>query len=84
MPGDPSSNALLAKCWLRAYGKSALCLSGGAGMGQYQLGVCKAMLEEGILPEVVSGSSAGALVAAHVCCRTPQELLGPDGTLQAT
>ena len=54
-----------------------------AGMGQYQLGVCKAMLEQGILPLVVSGSSAGALVAAHVCCRTSVELLGPSGTLNA-
>lgn len=56
------------------YGISALCLSGGGSVGQQHLGVVKALLEEGILPSVISGTSAGAVVGAFFCCRTPQEI----------
>jgi len=38
--------------------------------------VVRALLEQGLLPTVISGTSAGALVAAHVCCRTDEELRG--------
>ncbi|KAK4047625.1 hypothetical protein OIV83_005283 [Microbotryomycetes sp. JL201] len=55
-------------------GASALCLSGGACFGWYHLGVCRAMLDEGLLPRVITGTSAGALVAAFICCRTDSEL----------
>jgi len=61
----------LEKC---IYGKTALCLSGGGSMGQQHLGVVKALLEEGILPSVISGTSAGAVVGAFICCRTDSEL----------
>ena len=57
------------------YGKTALCLSGGGSMGQQHLGVVKALLEEGVLPNIISGTSAGAVVGAFVCCRTDEELL---------
>lgn len=44
------------------YGRTALCLSGGAGFGYYHLGVVRALLQAGVLPTVVTGTSAGALM----------------------
>ena len=71
-------------------GTSALCLSGGASFGYCtcidismtlqslhfldHFGVVKAFLDEGLLPRVVSGTSAGGLVAAMICTRTDAEL----------
>ncbi|GAA5983516.1 hypothetical protein JCM5350_000258 [Sporobolomyces pararoseus] len=55
-------------------GSSALCLSGGASFGYYHFGVIRALLDQGLLPRVVTGTSAGALVAAFICCRTDQEI----------
>lgn len=46
------------------FGSSALCLSGGASFGYYHTGVCLAFLNAGLLPRVVTGTSAGALIAA--------------------
>ncbi|MEM6544150.1 MAG: DUF3336 domain-containing protein, partial [Pseudomonadota bacterium] len=43
------------------YGRSALLLSGGGVLGFYHLGVVKTLLEQNLLPRVISGSSAGAL-----------------------
>ncbi|KAF9428365.1 hypothetical protein BGZ94_002627 [Podila epigama] len=56
------------------YGRTALCLSGGAGFGYYHLGVVRALLQAGVLPTVITGTSAGALMAALVCTRTDEEL----------
>ncbi|KAI9001002.1 patatin-domain-containing protein [Trametes punicea] len=55
-------------------GTSALCLSGGGSFGYYHFGVVKAFLDQGLLPRVISGTSAGGLVAALVCTRTDSEL----------
>ncbi|KAL9712896.1 hypothetical protein Ac2012v2_004136 [Leucoagaricus gongylophorus] len=55
-------------------GITALCLSGGGTLGYYHFGVIKAFLEEGLLPRVISGTSAGGLVAALACTRTDEEL----------
>lgn len=49
-----------------AYGRTALMLSGGASMGINHLGVCKALLDQNLMPKVVCGTSAGALVASIV------------------
>jgi TAG lipase / steryl ester hydrolase / phospholipase A2 / LPA acyltransferase len=49
-----------------AYGRTALMLSGGAVMGLHHLGVVKALLEHDLLPRVVSGTSAGSIIAAMV------------------
>lgn len=57
-----------------AYGRTALCLSGGAMMGLYHFGHIKALLEKNCLPKIISGTSAGAVVAAIVCTRTDDEL----------
>lgn len=56
------------------YGRTALCLSGGATFAYYHFGVVKALLEEDLLPDVITGTSGGALVAALVATRTNDEL----------
>eukprot|EP00189_Rhodosorus_marinus_P008811 CAMPEP_0184753040 /NCGR_PEP_ID=MMETSP0315-20130426/43893_1 /TAXON_ID=101924 /ORGANISM="Rhodosorus marinus, Strain UTEX LB 2760" /LENGTH=567 /DNA_ID=CAMNT_0027232401 /DNA_START=558 /DNA_END=2261 /DNA_ORIENTATION=- len=49
-----------------AYGRTALVLSGGGSMGVYHLGVVRVLLKQRLLPMVVSGASAGSVVAALV------------------
>lgn len=56
------------------YGRTALCLSGGATFAYYHFGVVKALLEADLLPEVITGTSGGALVASLVATRTNEEL----------
>jgi len=48
------------------FGRSALMLSGAGALGPFHLGVAKALLEQGLLPDVISGSSAGSFVAAII------------------
>ncbi len=57
-----------------SFGRSALLLSGGATLGMFHLGVIKALWENGLLPRVLSGSSAGSIIAAMVGTRTDEEL----------
>ncbi|KAJ2906706.1 hypothetical protein MKZ38_000442 [Zalerion maritima] len=57
-----------------SYGRTALCLSGGAGFAYYHFGVVKALLEANLLPDVITGTSGGALVASLVATRTNEEL----------
>ncbi|WOO77576.1 Patatin-like phospholipase domain-containing protein [Vanrija pseudolonga] len=56
------------------YGSSALCLSGGASFGYYHFGVLKAFLDTDLLPRVITGTSAGGLIAALACTHTDAEL----------
>jgi hypothetical protein len=42
-----------------AYGRSALLLSGGAGLGIHHFGVVKALHEQGLLPRIISGTVIG-------------------------
>ncbi len=56
------------------FGRSALMLSGGGVLGFYHLGVVKTLLEQGLLPRVISGSSAGSLVAGVVGTHTDEDL----------
>ncbi|KAI0435228.1 lipase [Xylaria sp. FL1042] len=56
------------------FGRTALCLSGGASFAYYHFGVVKALLEADLLPDVITGTSGGALVAALVATRTNEEL----------
>ncbi|KAI1502319.1 patatin-like phospholipase domain-containing protein [Biscogniauxia marginata] len=56
------------------YGRTALCLSGGAAFAYYHFGVIKALLEADLIPDVITGTSGGALVAALVATRTNDEL----------
>ncbi|KAK0545350.1 hypothetical protein OC845_005136 [Tilletia horrida] len=55
-------------------GKSALCLSGGGSFGYYHIGVVRALLDANLLPTIISGTSAGGLIAALACTRTDEEL----------
>jgi NTE family protein len=58
----------------KCYGKSALMLSGGAVLGNFHVGVVKALVEQDLLPEVISGASAGSMIAAVLGTRTDEEL----------
>jgi predicted acylesterase/phospholipase RssA len=56
------------------YGQSSLMLSGGAALGIYHMGVVKSLWENGLLPHVISGSSAGSIVAAVLGTHDDAEL----------
>ena len=58
----------------RSFGRSALLLSGGASLGLFHLGVIKELTAEGILPRVITGSSAGSLIAGILATHTDEEL----------
>jgi len=64
----------LAKHLHTNFGRTALCLSGGATFAYYHFGVAKALLDASLLPDVITGTSGGALVAALIATRTDEEL----------
>ncbi|KAG9685926.1 patatin-domain-containing protein, partial [Aureobasidium melanogenum] len=56
------------------FGRTALCLSGGATFAYYHFGIAKALLDADLLPPIITGTSGGALVAALLGTRTNEEL----------
>jgi len=56
------------------FGRSCLCLSGGATLGLYHVGVVKALFTAGMLPRVISGASVGSIVTAIICTRKKHQL----------
>ncbi|HET6565618.1 MAG TPA: DUF3336 domain-containing protein [Xanthomonadales bacterium] len=58
----------------RSFGRSALLLSGGASYGLFHIGVIEELLEQKLLPDVITGSSAGSIVAGFVATHTDEEL----------
>ncbi len=74
-PGVPPAETLrrFETAW-KAYGHTALLLSGGATLGFHHLGVVKALHQHGLLPHILSGASTGAMIAAGICARTDVEL----------
>ncbi|MGK5090383.1 DUF3336 domain-containing protein [Deltaproteobacteria bacterium TL4] len=58
----------------QSFGRSALLLSGGAAMGMFHIGVCKALWEQHLLPRVISGASAGSVMASVLGSHTDAEL----------
>lgn len=67
----------------KSFGRSALMLSGGATLGLFHVGVVKALVRENLLPDVISGSSAGSIVASVIGTRAPgelEELLDPESS----
>lgn len=58
------------------YGRTALMMSSGGMLMFFHFGVAKSLLEQGVLPNVISGSSAGAIVAAVLGTRSDAELEG--------
>ncbi|KAF2643493.1 FabD/lysophospholipase-like protein [Massarina eburnea CBS 473.64] len=71
---DSESKRALFKHLSSNFGRTALCLSGGATFAYYHFGVAKALLDAALLPEVITGTSGGALVAALLGTRTDEEL----------
>lgn len=59
---------------LLSFGRPALLLSGGASLGAFHIGVVKALWEQDLLPQVINGSSSGAIVAAALGTHTDEEL----------
>src|SRR3954462_12290488 len=49
--------------------RTAFVLSGGASLGALQVGMLEALYERGITPDLLVGTSAGALNAAFVASR---------------
>ncbi|PRT56983.1 Lipase 3 [Wickerhamiella sorbophila] len=59
----------------RSYGTTSLVLHGGSLFGLCHLGTVKALLSAGLLPNVITGATVGAIVAAFVCSVPAEELL---------
>ena len=51
------------------FGRSALMLSGAGSLGPFHAGVVKTMVAHDTLPNVISGSSAGSMIAATLGTR---------------
>src|SRR5690348_3319405 len=49
--------------------RTAFVLAGGAALGAMQAGMLRALYERGITPDLLVGTSAGALNAAYVASR---------------
>ncbi|GIL45032.1 hypothetical protein Vafri_1986 [Volvox africanus] len=56
------------------FGRTALLLSGGGGLGTFHIGVVKALFEQRLLPRVLAGSSVGSIVCGIIATRTDAEL----------
>lgn len=52
--------------------KTAFVLSGGASLGAIEAGMVKALYERGISPDLIVGSSVGALNGAFIASRPPR------------
>ncbi len=70
----PAAKLDLFKDILLSFGRPALLLSGGASLGAFHIGVVKALWEQNLLPQVITGSSAGSIIAAAVGTHTDEEL----------
>jgi NTE family protein len=51
--------------------KTAFVLSGGASLGAIQVGMIRALYERGVTPDVIVGTSVGALNGAFIASRPP-------------
>ena len=78
-------------------GSTALVLSGGATFGIFHFGTVKGLVDLGLLPPIICGASAGAVVASVACTRSDEELkqvladqtdlfreMGPGGPLHGS
>lgn len=59
----------------QAFGRTTLLLQGGSAFGLCHLGVVKALHLQGLLPRIITGTAAGAMVAALVGIHPENELL---------
>ena len=70
----------------QAFGRCGLMLSGAGSLGPFHLGVAQALASQGLLPNVISGASAGSIVAAIVCTHDDQsvlERLSPESIVES-
>ncbi|MDX1451072.1 MAG: DUF3336 domain-containing protein [Oleiphilaceae bacterium] len=70
----PAAKLDFFKDILLSFGRPSLLLSGGASLGAFHIGVVKALWEQDLLPQVITGSSAGSIIAATIGTHTDQEL----------
>lgn len=59
----------------RSLGRTSLVLQGGAMVSMCNLGVVKALYLQHLLPQIITGTSTGAMIAALVCATPNEELL---------
>ncbi len=88
VPGFPVIDKLqFFRDTLTSYGRPALLLSGGATLGMFHFGVIKALWEKGLLPQVIAGSSIGAIIAGilgvHSDAEVPEMLVPENHDLKA-
>lgn len=58
----------------RAFGRTALVLSGGSVLGILHTGVMHELLHQNLLPRIISGSSAGSIFASILCVHFDYEI----------
>lgn len=58
----------------QSFGRTALLLSGGGTLAMSHIGIVKELFEQKLLPRIISGSSAGAIIASVVCSSTNEEI----------
>ena len=56
-------------------GRTALVLSGGSTFGLFHTGVLITLLEANLLPRIISGSSAGSIIASVLGCHSLEETI---------
>lgn len=57
----------------KAFGSTALVLSGGSVMGFLHAGVARELVAHGLLPKIISGTSAGSIFASLLCIYREEE-----------
>lgn len=62
-------------------GRTALVLSGGSTFGIFHIGVLICLIENNLLPRIISGSSAGLIMASILCCHTNEEIIELLGSI---
>lgn len=71
--GTPTT--FFQRCKL-SLGTTALILQGGSLFGMFHLGVIKGLLDQNLIPNVVSGNSMGACIASLFASMSNQDLAG--------
>lgn len=59
----------------KSIGRTALVLSGGSTFGIFHIGVVVTLIESSLLPRIISGSSAGSIIASIICSHSNEETL---------
>ena len=70
----PQSKRELFDDTRQAYGHSTLVLQGGSAFSMYHLGVAKALHLRDLLPNIITGTATGALIAALVGTTSKEDL----------